>query len=227
MRLGAFAAMILAPVLARDPKKDILEACDRMDRVPSYHFSVKIVQGGKEKGSFEGEVFSQGVFHVRSEKGESLRAGDRRFLKARDGEWKEVPVRSRGGETPEVNHPHDWARKVAAQCPVLKKEKSSRIGPVTVDIYVCSLRHDAARKSLEAGGMPLWANAADWTKTENGVLFYLGRDNLLYRLEQRFDGRSTDDQKIDNFISIEFSDFGKARCRLPDDLKEKIGLKGR
>jgi hypothetical protein len=217
-------ALLAACLCLQDAKKDLREACDKMDKARSYRFSVKVTLGGEEKLSVEGEYAAPGLLHARSDKVETARFGEKKLVK-RDGEWKEPgPLAQRQADPP---LPHEWVRKVAEQCPALKKEKSSKIGPVTVDLYVHALAFDAARKSYEAAGMPLWGALPDWSKTQNGVVFSVGRDDLFYRVEQRFDGRSKDDKKIENLIVIEFSDFGKARVDLPDDVRERLGAPGR
>ena len=103
--------------------------------------------------------------------------------------------------------------------------RSDKIGAATVDVYVHSLGHESARKSFEGGGMPLIGSVADWSKTQNGMLFTIGRDDLIYRVEMRVDGKSKDDKKIDRQVIIEFSDFGKAKPQIPDAAREKLGLK--
>jgi hypothetical protein len=91
-----------------------------------------------------------------------------------------------------------------------------------VDLYVHSLRNEQARTSFEAAGLPLLGSVADWTKTTNGVIFSVGRDDLVCRVEQRFDGRSRDDQKIDAVVLLEFSEFGKARSRLSPEVQARL-----
>ena len=219
--------LLIALVLLQqdDKKKDLKEACDKMDKLKSYHFSVKVTVGGEEKGTFEGEYFAPEAIHVRTEKGETARNGDKKMMKLKDEEWREAKKLPRKLEGDELTAPHEWVRKIAEMCPALKKEKSGKIGNVTVDIYVYTLAGDNAKKSFESAGMPLWGSMIDWTKTQNGVLFYVGRDDLVYKVEQRFDGKGKDDKKVENQVVIEFSDMGKAKCKLPDDVKEKLGIK--
>jgi len=57
------------------------------------------------------------------------------------------------------------------------------------------------------------------------VLFYVGRDDLIYRVELRLDGKAKDDKKIERQVIIEFSDFGKAKPQIPEPAREKLGLK--
>src|SRR5262245_17213826 len=215
-------AAILA-LLLQDQNKDLKEACTRMDQVRSYHFTIKSLHEGEEKSAIEGEYVAPDLLHVRSEKSESVKKGERKLVKEKDGEWKEPGPLARKLFDP--SPPHEWVRKLVEPCPAPKKEKSTKIGSATVDIHVHSLAHESARKSFEAGGMPLIGSVADWSKTQNGVLFYVGRDDLFYKVELRLDGKSKDDKKIDRQVLIEFSDFGKAKPQIPDAAREKLGLK--
>jgi hypothetical protein len=217
------AWLILLLALPQDSKKDLREACAAMDQAKSYRFSIRLTVGGEERLSVTGEYEAPGLIHTKSERSETARNGDRKLTKGKDGEWKEPGPLARRLDDPPL--PHEWVRKLAEQCPALKKEKSSKIGATTVDLYVHSLAHDAARKSYESAGLPLWAAAPDWSKTQNGLVFFVGRDDLIHRVEQRFDGRGKDDQKIDNRIVIEFSEFGKAKVSLPEDVRAKLGTK--
>lgn len=204
--------------------KDLKESSAAMEKLKSYRFTIKVTHKGEPRPGMEGEYFAPGVLHLRTEKGEFARHGDTRLVK-RDGEWVEPARLPRKLEAQDAAMPHDWVRKIAEQCPALKKEKSAKIGAATVDIYVHSLAHDAARKSFEGGGMPLIGSVMDWSKTQNGVLFYIGRDDLVYKVEQRIDGRDRDDKKIDHLVVIEFSEFNKARSKLPPEVKAKLGIK--
>lgn len=213
---------LLLALLLQDQKKDLKEACGRTGQARSYHFTIKALHEGEEKFSIDGEFHAPDVLHVRGERTESVRKGDRKLVKDRDGEWKEPGPLARPGHP---HPPHEWVQKIAENVPALKKEKSTKIGGVTVDVYVHSLANENARKAFEGGGLPLLGSVADWSKTQNGVLFYVGRDDLIYKVEQRADGRSKDDKKIDRQVIIEFSDFGKAKMQLPEAVREKLGLK--
>jgi len=217
------ALPILLALLLQESNKDLKEACAKMDQVRSYHFTIKSLHEGEEKSSSEGEYVAPDLLHLRGERSESVKKGERRLIKERDGEWKEPGPLARKLFDPVP--PHDWVRKLVEPCPPLKKEKSTKIGSTTVDIYVHSLAHETARKSFEAGGMPLIGSVADWSKTQNGVLFYVGRDDLIYRVEFRVDGKAKDDKKIERQVIIEFSDFGKAKPQIPEPAREKLGLK--
>ena len=206
-----------------DSNKDLKDACARMDQLRSYHFTIKSLHEGEEKNSIEGEYVAPDLLHVRSDKSESVKKGDRKLVKEKDGEWKEPGPLARKLFDPAP--PHEWVRKLIEPCPPLKREKSTKIGAATVDIYVHSLGHESARKSFEAGGMPLIGSVADWSKTQNGLLFYIGRDDLVYKVELRLDGKSKDDKKIDRQVVIEFSDFGRAKPQIPEAAREKLGLK--
>jgi len=220
MRLLCWAALSL---LLQDPKKDLKEACEKMAQVRSYHFTIKALHEGEEKLSVEGEYQAPDVLHVRGEKSETVKKGDRKLVKEKDGEWKEPGPLARKLFDPAP--PHEWVHKIVEQCPTLKKEKTTKIRAVTVDLYVHSLANEGARKAFEAGGLPLWGSMADWSKTQNGLIFSLGRDDLIYRVEQRVDGKAKDDKKIDHQVIIEFSEFGKAKLQLPEAVRDKLGLK--
>lgn len=215
------ALLVLVP---QDEKKDLKEACAKMDKASSYHFAIKVALDGEEKLSVEGEYLAPSFLHTRTDRTESARNGATRLVKAKDGEWKEPGPLARRADDPPL--PHEWVRRAVEHVPALKKEKSAKIGSVTVDLYVHSLSHEAARKAFEAGGLPLLGSAVDWSKTQNGLVYWVGRDDLVYRVEQRLDGRARDDQKIDKRVVLEFSEFGKAKCRLPEDVREKLGMKG-
>jgi hypothetical protein len=217
------AFVSLLALLLQEANKDLKEAAAKMEQLRSYHYTMKVLHEGEEKHSSEGESFAPDVLHVRGEKTESVKKGDRKLVKDKDGEWKESGPLARKLFDPAP--PHELVRKLIEQCPPLKKEKSTKIGSATVDLYVHSLGHESARKSFESGGLPLLGSVADWSKTQNGVLFYIGRDDLVYKVEFRMDGKAKDDKKIDRQIVIEFSDFGKAKSQIPEPAREKLGLK--
>ena len=102
----------------------------------------------------------------------------------------------------------------------IKREKSSKIGTVAVDIYVAVPGGDAAKKAAESGGLGLLPSLVDWTKSKNAILFSVGRDDLYRRVEQKFEVEGKDPRK--GTIVIEFSELNAAKCRLPDDLKKKL-----
>jgi len=221
-----YAALLALFTVTQEMARELKPVCDNMDKVKSYHFVIKVIQDEKEKAFVEGEYFFSGAMHARMEKIEIAKAGDKRYIK-KDGEWKKAPSRPNPGKAAQreedLSRPHEWARRIVGHCPEVKREKSTKIGAVPVDIYVHSLRLEAARKSFEGGGMPVIGSVIDWSKTKNGVLFYVGRDDLLYRVDQRLDGNG--DKKVDRELIIEFSEFNVAKCRLPDDLKENLGIK--
>jgi hypothetical protein len=213
--------LLALAALLQEGRSEIVQSCEALSKVPSYHFTVKITHAGEER-SLEGEVFKGEAIHLRSDRVESARSGAKRMVKPAGGDWKEPPVRRADADEPTM--PHEWAAKLASLSADAKKEKSTKIGNATVDVWVHSLAREKARESLEAGGMPLWGSLTDWTKTSNGILFYVGRDRVLYRIEQRFDGKTKDGKKLENSIVLEFSDLGKAACRLPAEIREKIGI---
>jgi hypothetical protein len=215
-------ASVLA-LLLQEANKDLKEAAAKMEQLRSYHYTMKVLHEGEEKHSSEGEFFAPDVLHVRSEKSESVKKGDRKLVKDKDGDWKEPGPLARKLFDPAP--PHELVRKLVDSCPPLKREKSTKIGAATVDVYVHSLGHESARKSFESGGLPLIGSVSDWSKTQNGVLFTIGRDDPVYKVEFRMDGKSKDDKKIDRQILIEFSDFGKAKLQVPEAAREKLGLK--
>jgi len=215
--------LALLALLLQDTKKDLKEACGRMDQLKSYHFTLKSLHEGEEKFAIEGEYHAPAVLHIRSDRNETARNGEKKLVREKDGEWKEPGLLAR--KLPEVPLPHEVLRKIVDQVPALKKEKSTKIGAVTVDIYVHSLANEGARKAFEAAAMPLLGSMADWTKTQNGILFYVGRDDLIYKVEQRLDGKTKDDKKIDHQLILEFGEMGRAKLQLPEAVKEKLGVK--
>lgn len=217
--------MILLLLGMQDVAGELARACERTGKLASYRFSLKITQAGEEKQAFEGEAFGGDAVHLRSERGESARGTGKKLVKRAGEEWTEAGPLAKRLESDDPALPHDWAAKLAALAADAKKEKSAKIGAATVDVWVHSLAHERARESLEAGGLPLWGSVADWSKTSNGVLFYVGRDGLLYRVEQRFNGRTKDGKKLETSIVLEFSEHGKAPCRLPPEIREKIGIR--
>lgn len=223
------AAVALA-LLAQGVPKELKKACDTMEKLPSYHFKITVVVEGEVKNTIEGEWFTGDAVHFRMEKGELAKKGDKKLVKS-DAGWREpVAGKGKGGrkmDAEEMVAPHDWARKLADACEGAKREKSVKVGAVTCDLYVHSLRHEAAKKGFEGGGMPLIGSMTDWSKAQNGVLFTVGRDDLFYKIEQRIDtrGRGDTDTTADRIITMEFSEHGKARCLLPADVKEKLGIK--
>jgi hypothetical protein len=104
----------------------------------------------------------------------------------------------------------------------VKREKSTKLGATTVDIYVHALGGEAAKKAAEAGGLGLLPSLVDWTKARNAVLFYVGREDLYHRVEQKFDLDGKAEKS--GSIVLEFSEFNKASCRLPDDVRKKLGI---
>ncbi len=217
------ALILLIGILPQDQKKDLKAVNEKMEKAKSYRFTLKVTVEKEEKLSLEGEFFAPDALHLRSDKGEFARKGDRKLSKAEnEDEWKEPRAKGRRGEVDEANMPHDWAIKMAEQAPIVKREKSDKIGAVTVDIYVYALGADGAKKAAEAGGHPFVASVVDWSKTKNGLLFSVGRDDLYYRVEQRFDSERPGGKS--GTIVLEFSDYGRAKCALPDEVKKRLGI---
>jgi hypothetical protein len=202
----------------QDQKKDLKAVNEKMAKVKSYHFTIKAVSDGQEKLALEGEYFAPDAIHIRSDKGEFASKGDVKLQKTGDEEWKEPGKLRKKLEAADTTMPHEWVAKMADEAGAIKREKSDKIGSVTVDLYVAAPGGDAAKRA--ASGHPLWASVVDWTKAENAIIFSVGRDDLYYRVEQRYDLA-----KKNGSITIEFSDFGRAKCTLPEDVKTKLGIK--
>lgn len=218
-------ALLLLCLVQDAQMKDLKQACDRMDKLQSYHFKIHVLVGPAEPTVIEGEFVAPSLLHLRSEKFEAAFNGAKKLLKLEGADWAEPAGRGgRRNRLQDAVPPHQWVRKIVEKCPTLKREKSAKIGSTTVDIYVHSLSMNEARDSLEAAGMPFWASLADWSKTKNGVLFYVGRDDLVYKVEQRFQGANRDGRKLDNTITLEFSEWNRAKVRLPDDVKARLDV---
>lgn len=214
------AFLVVLALLPQDQKKDLKAVNEKMEKLKSYRFTIKAVVDGQEKLSLEGEYWSPDAIHIRSDKGEFAKKGDVKLQKTGDEEWKEPGKLRKKLDTADTTMPHEWVAKMAADAGAIKREKSDKIGNVTVDIYVWSPAADQFQRAVEGGGHPIFGSLADWTKTKNGILFYVGRDDLYHRVEQRFDS-----ERKSGSIVIEFSEFGRAKCSLPDDVKTKLGIK--
>ncbi len=207
----------LALLVLQDQKKDLKPVNENMAKLKTYHFTLKIDFAGETKLSMDGEMLASDAVHIRMDKLEVARKGDKKLLKSGD-EWKEPP-KKRDKDNDDMTMPHEWAKKMSDSCGLVKREKSDKIGQTTVDIYVGLPGADEAKKAAEGGGIPLLASLIDWTKAKNAMQFAVGRDDLFYRAEQKFEavGKS-------GSVVIEFSEFNKAQCKLPDDVKEKLGI---
>jgi hypothetical protein len=213
--------ILLAALLAlqADDKKDLKPVVAKMDKLKSYRCVVTLDVGG-EKSVMEGE-YVDGTLHLRGPKSEIAQRGEKTLVKPKDGEWKEA---KRGKD---MKAPHEAVAKLADMVPVLKKEKSDHISGVTVDVYAYSLGADGARKAYEESGAGIASAFAesfvDWTKTKNGILFYVGRnDDLFYRVQQRFQGRTKGAKELDNSVTIEFSRFNAAKLSLPKEILDQL-----
>lgn len=206
--------------LQADDKKDLKVSVEKMKKVKSYEYRVTSVNGA-DKSVFDGE-YVDGALHLRSEKGELARKGGTKLHKPKDGEWKELPRIGRG-ELADAVEPHDWVEKMVALVPALKKERSEKVQGVTTDVYVFSLEAMAAKGAFEAAGLPflggLWV---DWTQTKNGLLFYVGRDDLVYRVEQRLSGKTKDKKPVTVTVTLDFSRFNQAKLNVPEDVRAKL-----
>lgn len=214
--------LLLTLVGLQDQKKDLKAVNEKMAKLKSYHFSVKLIVDGADKLTLDGEYFAPEALHVRSDKTEVARNGDKKLVKGKDEEWKEPVKTRRKSEADDAAMPHEWVKKMSDECGLVKREKSDKIGNVTVDIYVGAPGGESAKKAAEGGGIPFIASIVDWTKTKNGILFSVGRDDLYYRVEQRFDSERPGGKS--GSIVIEFSEFDRAKCLLPDDVKKRLGM---
>jgi len=212
------AIALLALLAVQDQKKDLKPVNENMAKLKTYHFTLKVEFAGETKLSMEGEMLGVDALHIRTDKAEVARKGDRKLVKSND-EWKEPPKAKREKDADDVTMPHEWAKKMSDGCGLVKREKSDKIGATTVDIYVGLPGVEDAKKAAEGGGFPFISSLVDWTKAKNAIQFSVGRDDLYYRVEQKFEAGAKS-----GAIVIEFSEFNKAKCRLPDDVKKKLGI---
>jgi hypothetical protein len=200
----------------QDQKKDLKDVNEKMAKLKSYHFKVTVTLADEVKLAYEGEFFAPGLTHARFEKAEVARHGEKRMVK-KDGEWKEAKLGRREEADPTL--PHEWAAKMAEECGAVKREKSTKLGSTTADIYVGAPGGEAAKRLAEHGGS-LLAGLVDWTKARNAILFYVGRDDRYHRIEQRFEGGRKEDKS--GTIVMEFAEFDSAKSKLPEDVRKKL-----
>ncbi len=229
----AILVMVAASLFAQEEKKDLKAVNESMAKLKSYHYTLTVTVNDEKKAAFEGEWFivSEGgradrverlggdAIHSRWDGGEMARKGDVKLVKLKDGEWKEAKP-GRKDEDPTM--PHEWAAKMSEHAGSIKREKSSKIGAVTVDIYVALPGGEGAKKAAEGGGLGLLPSLVDWTKSKNAILFSVGRDDLYRRVEQRFEVEGKEPKK--GAIVMEFSELNAAKCRLPDEVKKKLKI---
>jgi hypothetical protein len=126
MRFAILLGVLLVP---QETAKELKAACDKMDKAKSYHFTLKVLQEGKDKSAVEGEYFAPGILHIRSDKGETVKTEDKKYAKKGE-EWSEAPERPRleklAQRQEELARPHDWVRRIAEQCETVRREKSSK-----------------------------------------------------------------------------------------------------
>jgi hypothetical protein len=215
------ALLVLVP---QTGKKDLKRSCDRMERLKSYHFLVTLETNGEKKTIMEGDYFAPDAVHLKIGEVEAARKGDKTLVKKGDA-WEEPKPRAGKKEPSELKLPHDWVRKMVEGIPELKREKSTKLDGVTVDIYVHSLLHGAARKAFEGGGMPLIGSGFDWSKTTNGALFYVDRSDLFRKVELRTKGIGLGRKPFSRVVEITFSNLNRVRCRLPKEVRRELGFK--
>lgn len=203
-----------------DDKKDMKVVVEKMNALKSYKCVITFDSAGKK--TVVDCVSAEGILHYKSENGEIARNDQTTFVK-KDGEWRElkrVPEKAKA--------PHEQVENLINLVPALKKEKSGHIAGQTVDIYAYALGADQASKAYDEAGKGIasaWHDSfVDWTKTKNGLLFYVGRNNdLMYKVEQKFSGKSkTTGKDADQVVTMEFSQFNAAKHSLPDDIKGKL-----
>jgi hypothetical protein len=212
--------LLLLLLVQADDKKDLTAVVARMNALKSYRCVLTFESAGK-KNVVE-VVWADGFLHYKSEDGELARNDSTAFVK-KDGEWREIK------RAPEkAKAPHETVEKLVDLVPALKKEKSDKVAGVTVDVYAYALGPAEAAKAYEDAGKGIastWHDSfVDWTKTKNGVVFWVGRrDDLVYKLEQRFAGRTKGSGKeSEHVLTMEFSLFNAAKHSLPDDVKARL-----
>jgi hypothetical protein len=213
------AILVMLMGLLQDEKRDLKAVNEAMAKLKNYHYTLTVTVNDEKKAAFEGEWMGGDSIHSRWDGGEMARKGDVKLVKLKDGEWKEAKP---GRKDDDPTMPHEWAARMAEHAGAIKREKSSKIGAVTVDLYVALPGGEAAKKAAEGGGLGLLPSLVDWTKSKNAILFSVGRDDLYRRVEQRFEVEGKEPKK--GAIVMEFSELNAAKCRLPDEVRKKLKM---
>ena len=194
--------LLLFLSFSQDKSAEVEKSIQKLDQAKSFVYQLRVQKKGGDldlEGALAGEIL-----WLKGEQGEVVRKGSKVLARGDGGVWK----KARGQTLKNLDKfrdPRTFVRKLSKNAGGMKKEKSGRIGKVTVDIYVASLGKENVTEAFESSGMPLWGSMIDWTKTKNGVLFYVSRSGKdLLRVEVR-KGAETP------AVVIDLGDFNRAR----------------
>lgn len=200
--------LLLFLLLVQDKASPVEEAAKKIAELQSYSF--KFVSRNKES---TGVFVKDDTLYVEGEKLTTYMTGGKKWVKSAGGEWK--PAR----RTDDVRAPHAIAAKLAERAKKARKERSEKIGSVTVDVWTCNLEKEAAKEALEENGAIVRWFWAEFSPTQTGLMFYVGRsDGILHRVEQVYSKGETSRRDDDLKITLDFTDLGKAK--LPGNLPE-------
>ena len=87
MAILIYLILFIASTVAQDRTTAVTAACDRMEKLKSYHFAITVKIGDTVKPVSEEEVFTADVAHVRSKGVGTARKGDVSFMKLGEGKW--------------------------------------------------------------------------------------------------------------------------------------------
>ena len=198
-------------LFSQDKSAEVEKAIKKLDQAKSFEYQLQIRKKGGNL-ELEGVLLGE-ILWLKGEQGEVVRKGAKVLARIDGGEWK----KARGSTLKNLDKfrdPRAFVRQLSKNAGGMKKEKSGRIGKTTVDIYVASAGKENVKEAFESSGMPLWGSMVDWTKTKNGVLFYVSRSGKdLLRVEVRKGAKTP-------AVVIDLTEFNRAR--IPKEAVEAL-----
>lgn len=243
--------MILALVLALSADETLTKALEKAAALESYafkgetEFQSQFGNAPAQIPSMDGKYQKDVGMHIKSDRGEFFRKGDRFLVKQGSGDWTDVndvkaPAPAEG-DKPNRNParrtalgklmirtfkaPHEELKDLAKGFKEVKKaEKTEKVGDVDCTVYSSDLTEEAM-KNNPLGRMLGTFGGANATITGSARVFVDGSGNvMIYEIVNKASLEIQGNQiEFGLTRRSEISDAGKAKVDVPDAVQKLLG----
>lgn len=211
-------------------------------------FQSQFGNGPAQIPSMEGKYQKEAGMHIKSDRGEFFRKGERILVKQNPGDWQDLahfqPPAPPAGETPKkrgarggslfaqfmiknFKAPHDEVKEVVKSIKeVQKQEKTEKIGDVECTQYSGDISEEAAKNSpimrlmgmFGGGNADVKGSARLWVDTNGSILIY----EVTTKATVDIQGNQIDFSLIRR---TEISEAGKTKVEVPEAVQKLLSEK--
>jgi hypothetical protein len=254
MKILALVLVLAAPGALRDDKETVEKAVAKIASQDSYafkgetEFQSQFGNAPAQIPSMDGKYQKDVGMHIKTERGEFFRKGERVLVKQGEGEWSDVSQLKPPTPSPDAppkkraargglgfaqimirnfKAPHDELKELARTFKEVKKqEKTEKIGDVECTVYGGDLSEEAMKGS-QLGRMLGMFGGANADVKGSGRVWIDGNGTLMvYEVTTKATVELQGNQIDFSLIRrAELSELGKVKVEIPEAVQKLLGEK--